>query len=253
MPDLMPYAGAFQATGAVVAALIAAAAALLAANQKSKLEKELAQQKGDLEEKLNDAKIASEKAVSEARAKSEEHIRQQMAKVESTLIDLRANHDRELAKLEAALKAEAASRETMLKLNEHNWDRVLRGLVALRSAGFEMTGAFRSLLRETRTNLEMSDNALANRCLTVLRAHEAFSSASGSMRGDIRHKDFDALTTFLSDSVLIFIDVGRTTDERRLKRDRMEEHEQYIVDFEIWFEEMLARVLRPVGPLPREG
>lgn len=223
-----------------------------AANRRAAHEKELADLRGKQEmlvqeqaqrfaESMANRQKEFGEALEQMRHENQEHLRQQDAESK-----------KELETIRASLSAEADNRRILVSLNEENFRHVHQGIRKLRDVGFAMSAAFRTLARSAHAQIDLPEDQLVADSLTALRRHEEFRVALRELRGEIRPKDYDELEQLLRYLVIVFLDVGRTPEERSRKIDQMKTHESAIEEREDHFEVLVKQFLQPYSR-PRSG
>lgn len=157
----------------------------------------------------------------------------------------RREHEQELEEIRAAMQREADHRQILIALNQENWRNVHAGIRTLRDRGFEMSAAFKALANHAHSNVGIAEEQLVAESLNALRLHEDFRKALKALRGEIRPKDYEDLHGFLEYLVLVFLDVGRTIQERQAKIQTMKMHEAAIIAKEKWFQRIIQKFLQP--------
>lgn len=157
------------------------------------------------------------------------------------------NHEaaKELAAVKAQLDEEIDYRRIMATLNAENWRHVSQGLRSLRDTGFAMSDAFKTLAASAHSNIAISEDHLIAESLMALRRHDEFRNALRALRGEIRPQDYSELENFLKYLVIVFLDVGRTPDERHAKIAILKAHEDEITRREQRFQVLVGLFLQP--------
>lgn len=157
----------------------------------------------------------------------------------------RREHEQKLEEIRAAIQREAGHHQILITLNQENWRNVHAGIRTLRDRGFKMSAEFKALANHAHSNVGLSEEQLVAESLNALRSHDEFRKALKALRGEIRPKDYDDLHGFLEYLVLVFLDVGRTIQERQAKIQTMKMHEAAIVAKEKWFQKIIQNFLQP--------